>query len=307
MPKPSLNYVMCTSPAGAHRMAYWEWGDPKNDNVLICVHGLTRTGRDFDEFAKRMASRYRVICPDIVGRGKSDWLADPALYELPQYVSDMSTLIARVNPVRLSWVGTSLGGLIALGLVNALLKSSNSEVERNPGGLSVDQTLSFEKIVLNDIGPRRDAEGLGRIARMVGQHTQFDSFSQAVDYVSSNTKGFPSHTRKNWEDLSTYFFRQEGEHWVKHYDLRLAEPMLARDAAMLRASEHMLWKAYEGIAVPLLLIRGELSDLLLAEDVKEMLLRNKHARLFEIPQMAHPPTFLTEQNISPIQQFLLGD
>lgn len=109
------------------------------------------------------------------------------------------------------------------------------------------------------------------------------------------------------EEPSTYFFRQEGERWVKHYDLRLAEPVLARNATTLRASEQMLWKAYEGIAVPLLLVRGELSDLLSAADAKEMLLRNKHARLFEIPQLAHPPTFLTEETISPIQQFLLGD
>ncbi|MFQ6687233.1 alpha/beta fold hydrolase, partial [Bordetella pertussis] len=119
MQEPRLDFVTCASPTGFHRMAYWEWGDPLNDRVLVCVHGLTRTGRDFDHLARRLAGQWRVVCPDVAGRGKSDWLSNPALYAVPQYVSDMATLIARVWPATLAWVGTSMGGLIGLGLAGA--------------------------------------------------------------------------------------------------------------------------------------------------------------------------------------------
>src|SRR5690606_36982910 len=105
--EPRLDWVMCASASGTHRMAYWEWGDPDNDQVLMCVHGLTRTGRDFDRLAQRLAGRYRVVAPDVVGRGRSDWLIDPAAYAIAQYVADMLVLIARLEPARLDWVGTS--------------------------------------------------------------------------------------------------------------------------------------------------------------------------------------------------------
>ena len=111
MSSPRLNVVTCSSPVGVHRMAYHEWGAPDNPDVVLCVHGLTRTGRDFDDLAQALAADFRVVCPDVVGRGLSDRLANPALYAVPQYASDMVTLVARLNPARLSWVGTSLGGL----------------------------------------------------------------------------------------------------------------------------------------------------------------------------------------------------
>src|SRR5699024_11919157 len=95
--EPRLCYVTCASPGGVHRMAYWEWGDPDNNRVLVCVHGLTRSGRDFDPLARRLARHYRVVCPDVVGRGRSDWLIDPAHYGVPQYVAAMLTLIARLH------------------------------------------------------------------------------------------------------------------------------------------------------------------------------------------------------------------
>ena len=101
--------VQCLSPAGLHRMAYLEWGDPRNPDVLICVHGLTRCARDFDTLAAELSGHYRVVCPDVAGRGDSDWLGDPMLYGFPQYVADMVTLIARLDVARVHWVGTSMG------------------------------------------------------------------------------------------------------------------------------------------------------------------------------------------------------
>src|SRR3546814_14416554 len=146
-------------------MAYWECGDSNNDKVLLCVHGLTRTGRDFDALARRLSSDYRVVCPDVVGRGKSDWLINAAGYVVPQYVADILTLIARLNPARLDWVGTSMGGLIGMGLVGALAMSTAARPARGPFGLAAEQTLRLGKVVLNDIGPSLSFTGLTRIDR----------------------------------------------------------------------------------------------------------------------------------------------
>ena len=114
--EPKQRTVQCLSPRGLHKIAYLEWGDPSNSKVLICAHGLTRCARDFDALAAAMADRYRVICPDTAGRGASDWLADPMLYGIPQYVADMVTLSARLDVEQVDWVGTSMGGLIGMAL-----------------------------------------------------------------------------------------------------------------------------------------------------------------------------------------------
>lgn len=104
--QPVLHHVTCPHPGGLHKMAYWQWGDPQNPRVVICVHGLTRSGRDFDVLAARLAKHFRVICPDVVGRGNSDWLTDPNLYTVPLYVADMATLVARLNVDTVDWIGT---------------------------------------------------------------------------------------------------------------------------------------------------------------------------------------------------------
>ena len=114
MTEPRLKHVQCLNPRGLHRMAYWEWGAPDNPRVLMCVHGLTRQGRDFDALARALEGHYRVVCPDVVGRGRSDWLPDPMTYGFPTYVADMVTLLARVQADELHWVGTSMGGIIGL-------------------------------------------------------------------------------------------------------------------------------------------------------------------------------------------------
>ena len=114
--QPRLDHVQCLDARGLHRMAYWEWGEAANPRVLVCAHGLSRQGRDFDALAQALCTHYRVVCPDVVGRGRSDWLRDPTGYQIPAYVADMVTLLARLNAKTLHWVGTSMGGLIGLGL-----------------------------------------------------------------------------------------------------------------------------------------------------------------------------------------------
>src|SRR5512140_3259459 len=135
-------------------MAYAEWGDSGNPRVLLCLHGLTRVGRDFDRLARVMAAHYRVVCPDVVGRGQSDWLRDPNYYVIPQYVSDVVTLIARLDVEEADWVGTSMGGLMGI----ALAGQAEAPVRR---------------LVVNDVGPRLDAAAIARIGTYLGAPVSF--------------------------------------------------------------------------------------------------------------------------------------
>ncbi|MFP5399573.1 MAG: alpha/beta fold hydrolase, partial [Gammaproteobacteria bacterium] len=173
MTEPRLNHVQCLDGRGLHRMAYWEWGDAANPRVLVCVHGLTRQGRDFDTLARALADEYRVVCPDVVGRGRSDWLADPAGYAIPHYVADMVTLLARLDATTLDWVGTSMGGLIGMSLAS-LPAAGGSPIRR---------------LVLNDVGPTIEPAALQRIGTYVGQPVRWASLDEAADYLWSISEG----------------------------------------------------------------------------------------------------------------------
>lgn len=306
MTEPRLQYVNCASLSGVHRMAYWEWGDPANDKTLVCVHGLTRCGRDFDEVAQKLASRYRVVAPDIVGRGRSDWLADPAGYAVPQYIADVLTLIARLDVEEVDWLGTSMGGLIGLGLAGALAASAFQRPPRGNFGLPASKGLRLGKVVLNDIGPRIERQGLSRIAAYVGKNVFFDTFDEAVAYVQSVSQGFGPHTQEQWNRLTRDVFNQENGRWVRHYDLRLAEPMALQNEAALDAAEQMLWAAFESLASPILVLRGSESDVLTEETAREMSARNARAKLVEFHGVGHAPTLLSDEQIQPIERFLLG-
>lgn len=290
-----------------HRMAYWEWGDPANDRVLLCVHGLTRNGRDFDLLAARLSHHYRVVCPDVVGRGRSDWLIDPRYYGIPQYVSDMLTLIARLNPSRLDWVGTSMGGLIAMGLAAGLALSAANRPPRGEFGLADSQTLRLGRVVLNDIGPALNGAGLSRIAEYVGSEQVFDSFEQAVEYVKSVSEGFGPHDEAGWRELTRYVFNRQGDRWVKHYDLRIAEPIARQDPGVLKGAEAMLWMGFESLGEPVLVLRGEQSDLLTEESLQEMTRRNPRARGVTFAGVGHAPTLRGGEQLDVVANFLLED
>ncbi len=305
MQAPRLSYVMCASPAGMHRMAYWEWGDPDNDQVLLCVHGLTRNGRDFDPLAARMAAHYRVVCPDIVGRGRSDWLIDPKHYVIPQYVADMLVLIARLNPSRLDWVGTSMGGLIGMGLAAGLAVSATMRPPRGEFGLDASQTLGLGRVVLNDIGPSLNASGLARIADYVGRPETFDSFEQAIEYVKNVSEGFGPHDDAGWQDLTRHVFNDRNGQWVKHYDLRIAEPITKQDAAVLKGAEGVLWQGYASLCEPVLILRGETSDLLTAQSLQEMQRQNVLARGLTLQGVGHAPTLRSPDQLDAVAGFLL--
>jgi len=287
-----IKSVQCLSLAGLHRMSYKEWGDESNPNVLLCVHGVTRVGDDFDNMARALANDYRVICPDIVGRGRSGWLKNPQLYRIPQYVSDIVTLLARVlpagEPSTVDWFGTSMGGLIGLGLAS---------LPDNP----------VRKLILNDIGPVLAPVALQRIGDYIGQDLRFDTFDEAAKFIRDVSLTFGQHTEAEWHKLASDVLRQDKDgKWIRHYDMGLALPFRSATPESAAADEAMLWAAYDAIRCPTLLVRGAESDLLTAETAALMAQRGPKPTLVEIPNVGHAPTFIHDDQIAIVKQFLLG-
>ncbi|MDR6394712.1 alpha/beta fold hydrolase [Herbaspirillum seropedicae] len=288
MTEAVVKTVQCISPAGLHTMAYKEWGDARNPNVLVCVHGVTRVSDDFDRMARELCDTYRVICPDVAGRGRSGRLANPQFYTVPQYVSDMVTLLARLDAQIVDWFGTSMGGLIGMALAS---------LPGNP----------IRRLVLNDIGPSINGAALARIGDYIGQDVRFDSFEEAAQYIRTISASFGQHSDEEWHKLAKDVLRQnEQGQWVRHYDLALALPFKQTTPEAASAAEQMLWAAYDAIRCPTLLVRGAQSDLLLPEVAQEMTRRGPKAKLVELPDVGHAPTFMHAPQIEVARQFLLG-
>ncbi|WP_209569196.1 MULTISPECIES: alpha/beta fold hydrolase [unclassified Herbaspirillum] len=288
MTEAVVKTVQCISPAGLHTMAYKEWGDARNPNVLVCVHGVTRVSDDFDRMARELCDTYRVICPDVVGRGRSGRLANPQFYTVPQYVSDMVTLLARADAEIVDWFGTSMGGLIGMGLAS---------LKGNP----------IRRLVLNDIGPSINGAALARIGDYIGQDVRFDTFEEAAQFIRTISVSFGQHSDEEWHKLAKDVLRQNEEgKWVRHYDLDLAVPFKLTTPEAASAAEQMLWAAYDAIRCPTLVVRGAQSDLLLPEVAQEMTRRGPKAKLVELPDVGHAPTFMHAPQIEVARQFLLG-
>lgn len=309
MLSPRLHAVTCSSPAGLHRMAYHEWGDPENPEVVLCVHGLTRTGRDFDSLARVLSDRYRVVCPDVVGRGLSDWLMNPAFYAVPQYASDMVTLIARLKPTRLHWIGTSMGGLIGMvfgGLIAHSRASRSNKMALHRFTALPQTNLRLDSMVLNDVGPHIEHVSLERIGHYVGEDVQFASFQQAIEYMRETCASFGTHTDEQWADLTRYVFAEHSGKWCKSYDLGIASAFKNLQPERSDQGENLLWSAYGSIPVPIQIIRGEHSDLLSMQTCEKMLRMQPGARLEQIPDVGHAPTLIKHEQISLIDEFLLS-
>ena len=267
-----------------HRISYLEWGDPKNERVLVCVHGLTRCARDFDALAAAMGDRYRVICPDVAGRGDSDWLVDPMLYQIPQYVADMVTLIARLDVEKLHWVGTSMGALIGM-------------------GLAAQAGTPIQKFVINDAGPVVSKVSLERIASYVGLAPVHKDIEAAEKYVRAVSASFGPHNDAEWRFLTEVVVRKnEGGGLRMHYDPKLAEPF----RKFMPEGDMELWNLWDAITCPTLVLRGELSDLLTRDTVKKMAERGPKAKVVEIAGVGHAPTLMHADQIKLVRDFLLS-
>ena len=284
--EPRRRSVQCASPGGLHRVSYLEWGDPRNRHVVVCVHGLTRSAHDFDELARALCGQFRVVCPDLAGRGDSDRLADPMLYWVPQYTSDMVTLLARLDAESVFWVGTSLGGLVGM----AIAAQAGTPVQR---------------LVLNDSGPVVSKASLERIGAYVGQTPVFRDFEAAEKHVRQIAAPFGPHSDAQWRFLARNWVRQNPDGtWRPHYDPAIAQPYRAN----MPEGDLVLWPIYDAIRCPTLVLRGERSDLLSRETTAAMAQRGPKARVVEIAGVGHAPTLLHADQIGIVRDFLLeGD
>ncbi len=287
--QPTLHHVQCLDSRGLHRMAYWQWdqlGHLEQPRTLVCVHGLSRQGRDFDTLARDLSSHYRVICPDVVGRGQSDRLADPMGYAIPAYVADMVTLVARLDVQELDWVGTSMGGLIGLGL--AALPDS-----------------PVRRLVLNDVGPSIEPSAIARIAGYLGQPVIWQTVEEAAEALRSISQGFGPHTAEQWLALTRpQLVPAPGGGFMSHYDPAIAVPVRAMTPEMAKAGEAMLWQGYERVRCPTLLIRGADSDLLSPATAKAMTERGPKARMVEFAGVGHAPTLVAADQRAAVRGFL---
>ena len=281
-----LDFVQCISSAGLHRMAYRTWGDLDNPHVLLCVHGLTRRGSDFEVLAQAMSDRYLVVCPDVVGRGDSDYLSNPMLYGVPQYVADMVTLIARLNVKRLDWFGTSMGGLIGMMLAG---------LEDSP----------IQRMLLNDVGPKIDPAFIVRLMTYLGKPIVFSTKAEGLAYMKDVTATFGRHTSEQWDRYNAPQLVEKDGCWKLHYDPQISAPLMMSNPATVAAGELALWRSFEKIIAPTLVIRGAESDLLSRETVHEMCQRNLHVKALEVPDAGHAPAFIIPEQIQIARDFFV--
>lgn len=303
MTQPTLNYVNCPDAAGGHRMAYWQWGRPDSAHVVVCVHGLSRQGRDFDVLARTLCEQapdgIRVVCPDVVGRGESDWLKDPMGYQLRSYAADMLALLGQLHVqapvVSLDWVGTSMGGLIGVAVCGT------------PG---LPLPTAVRRLVLNDVGPAIQWQAIVRIGTYLGQAGHFGSVQEAADAMWAISQSFGPHTPEQWLALSRPMLRRVSDaadtKWRLHYDPAIAVPFKQETEDSARQGEAVLWQLYDNIKAETLVIRGKQSDLLSPQTAQAMTARGPRARVVEFDGVGHAPTLVAADQVTAVAGFLLG-
>jgi pimeloyl-ACP methyl ester carboxylesterase len=283
----SRQSLLGLSKAGFHRVSYCEWGDPAAQRLVICVHGLTRNARDFDMLARTLSTHCRVVCPDLVGRGQSEWLADKSDYAYPQYLADMTALIARASASlpagdAIDWVGTSIGGLIGMLLA------------AQPG-------TPIRRLVLNDVGPLLPKAALSRIASYVGKAPEFESFDAAERYIRDVSAPFGPLTDPQWHHLAEHSVgRTPSGSWRLNYD-----PGIAQTFKDLPQTDISLWPVWDRITCPVLVLRGSASDLLSIDTADAMTRRGPKARVVEFPGVGHAPALMAAEQLAAVREFLL--
>jgi pimeloyl-ACP methyl ester carboxylesterase len=286
-------------------MAYWRWGHANARHLVVCAHGLTRQGRDFDRLAQALVAQspepVQVICPDVVGRGRSEWLSEPALYQIPQYAGDMLAMLGQIQyqlgadkPLQaLDWVGTSMGGLIGMLLAG------------QPG---LPLPAPIRRLVLNDVGPAIAWGSVQRMQSYVGQYGQFRDVDEAAAALWSLSTGFGPVPADVWREMSVHMLRPGSDGAVTfHYDPAIGVPVRAMTPEAAAAGEATLWALYDQIQAKTLLIRGQDSDLLTPETATAMTERGPRAQLDTWPGFGHAPTLTGDDQIAVVAKFLLGD
>jgi pimeloyl-ACP methyl ester carboxylesterase len=289
------------SQPGTHRMAYWSWGQAHHAHVVVCVHGISRQGLDFDVLARRLVGedgkRCRVVSVDVAGRGMSDWLADSSLYQVPQYAADLVTLLMALKgqgAQTIDWVGTSMGGLIGIAVAaqTALMPQLKSLMPR--------------KLILNDVGPVVQWEALQRISGYLGADKRFATEQEAIEYLRLLSASFGPHTPEQWNALSKPMLRPDGAQIKLHYDPAIADVVRATTPEKAAQGEAMLWQLFDAIQSDTLLLRGQVSDLISIETAKQMQERGPRAKLIEFAGVGHAPTLVQPNQTQAVDAFLFG-
>ena len=276
-------HVACLAGGALHRIAYREWGDPGNPRVVVCAHALTRNSRDFGPLARALAPRWRVVAPDMPGRGDSERLADPMRYQMPTYLADAVTLLARLDVEHVDWVGISLGALMGM-------------------GLAAMASTPIRRLVVSDAGPVLARAALERIASYVGVTTVFPSREAAFAAIRAVSEPFGPHSDAEWNFLVDNVIVPRGDGtWTLHYDPAIGVPFRAGLAV---PGDVDLWSTWDAIRVPTLVIRGERSDLLSADTAAQMTRRGPQAELVTLPGVGHAPTLVPAAQIELVRAFL---
>ena len=303
MSEPTLHHLDCPDSAGHHRLAWWQWGPQQAGHVIVCVHGLTRQGRDFDVLARALVARaaaqgagVRVVCLDVAGRGQSSWLQDPMGYQYPTYVADALTLLAHLQaqaPIAaLDWVGTSMGGIIGM------------LVAGTPG---LPLPVAPGRLVLNDVGPTIEWPAIQRIQQYAGKGPErFESLEAAAAYLRALSTGFGPISDADWLVLTRPMLQAlpDGS-WRLCSDPAIAVPMAGVTADALAQGDAILWQAYGQIKAQVLLLRGADSDLLTSATARRMGESGPRARLMEFAGVGHAPMLIAADQVQAVADFLL--
>ena len=278
---PRVRHFRGLSPHGFHRVVYYEWGESDNPEVVVCVHGIGRNGRDFDVLAETLAPTHRVLAIDMPGRGQSEWLNDPMDYVLPVYLGTLTALIAASGVEQVAWVGTSMGGLH--GIVAAA----------QPG-------TPVKRLVVNDVGPSIEPAALARIAQYFGTDPRFPTYAALEAYVRQIAAPFGPLTDAQWAHVVETNARQHRDGtWGVGYDPGIAVPFRAAAAA-----GGDLWPQWDAIRCPTLVLRGENSDLLSRATANAMSVRGPRARIVEIAGVGHAPMLFADDQVATVVDFL---
>ena len=266
------------------KLAYYSYGDSSNPNKLLCVHGLSRNGRDFDFLAKALSSHYHIISVDVAGRGKSDWLSDVSRYNYTTYFADISALLAHLNIIRCAWVGTSMGGI--LGMMTAAL---------NP-------TL-ITRMVLNDVGTIVPRQGLTRITQYVGKNPLISSEHEAMDLLRYIFKPFGIHEESHWQHMLRHSFMHTPEGMRFAYDPQIITPFRLESDNFTNIKDVDLTAFWEKVTCPVLVLRGETSDILTAEITSQMLQKQGVSELV-FNNVGHAPALLDDGQINAVKNWI---
>lgn len=276
-----IRRIQVDGPDGSYGLSYAEWGDPNAGRTVICVHGLTRNGRDFDHLATVLQEQAHVICPDMVGRGLSDPLDHPEHYALPTYVAHMVQVLVKLGLAEVDWVGTSMGGLIGM-------------------GVAASGACPMRRLVLNDIGPFIPKAALGRINTYLGLDLRFATLDRLEAHLREIHAGFGPLTDADWRHLAEHSARRRDDgSFGLNYDQRLGEPMKKGPLEDID-----LWPVWDQIQCPVLVLRGADSDLLLAETAAEMARRGPGAEIVEVDRTGHAPALMSRDQIEIVREWL---